>query len=294
MGRKKSNSQRSKNSEDTPLSPNITEEMQNSTVDKQNSDCEDNPHEASNMSDTEDIRTALQQILDKVSVLPSVQTAIQGIKDEIDSLKKISEKNNNRILDLEKENTKLHEKIKKLEKNQEPRLATIEENASRMKKDILALESYSRRENLIVHGIEEATSGQEDCTHIIQHLIRNKLSMNTDVKIQRCHRLGKKDELRTKSRPIIVRFAYYCDKEEVWRKKKLLRGSKLFIDEDHTKAVQERRRVLIPVMQAARRDGQRATVQGDRLLVNGKIYITDTLNTLLDSWLQHNINHNVN
>ena len=97
------------------------------------------------------------------------------------------------------------------------------------------LEQYSRRNCLIVHGIEEKQN--ENTDDIIVDLIQNKLK--TDVKkeeIARTHRLGKRNQRgEGKPRPIITRFISYRQRKKVFDSKKQLKGLKLLVTENLTK-----------------------------------------------------------
>ncbi len=68
------------------------------------------------------------------------------------------------------------------------------------------LETYSRRENLVFEGIEEKE--KENTWGNIVTVMKNYMKLDNiqDIKIQRCHRIGKPNQAAKKPRPIIVRF----------------------------------------------------------------------------------------
>ena len=70
---------------------------------------------------------------------------------------------------------------------------------------------YSRRTNILVHGLEEEARENTD-TKVLE-ILQNKLGLtNMTLKdISRSHRLGKKQD--QKKRPIIVRFSSYREKK---------------------------------------------------------------------------------
>lgn len=93
-------------------------------------------------------------------------------------------------------------------------------------------EMLSRRNMLLVHGVAE----QNDINCILQitKLLTDKLKISdfSASDIQTCHRLGTNTN---KPRPILIRFHNYAIRNEVWRKKTLLKGTKLTISEFLTK-----------------------------------------------------------
>ncbi|KAK9685442.1 hypothetical protein QE152_g38045 [Popillia japonica] len=99
-------------------------------------------------------------------------------------------------------------------------------------KKVDTLEQHSRRNNLRFFGLEEADNEN------VENLIVAVLSQNLNVKvsascIDRCHRVGKK--VKDGARSIIVKFASWKFKNEVFRNKSKLKGTKIRIAEDLTK-----------------------------------------------------------
>ena len=84
------------------------------------------------------------------------------------------------------------------------------------------LESQSRRDNLIFYDIKEETRNETwtDCENKVRNLLKVKVGIpnadkESDVSIERAHRLGKKVKNPTKSRPIIVKFSRWKTKDDV-------------------------------------------------------------------------------
>lgn len=69
-------------------------------------------------------------------------------------------------------------------------------------------------------------------------VIKNKLHVSINLSdIERSHRVGKCGTSgNNKPRPIILKFVSYRIREQIFRQKKKLKGSKLSIKEDVTKA----------------------------------------------------------
>ena len=102
-------------------------------------------------------------------------------------------------------------------------------------------EARARRNNLIFRGIREELL-REDCNMIITQFIRQKLKIDTDIYIQRAHRLGKPSRHADKqNRPIIVCFRDYGDVELVLSSAYRLRDSPFGINRDYPKEIVEAR-----------------------------------------------------
>ena len=65
-----------------------------------------------------------------------------------------------------------------------------------LRKKILYLEAYSRRENLKFAGIPEESSDQEDTKDVLTNFISRQLGIENpeDIEFQRVHRIGKKGD----------------------------------------------------------------------------------------------------
>ena len=92
---------------------------------------------------------------------------------------------------------------------------------------------YSRRTNILVHGLDEEPRENTD-TKVLE-VLKDKLGLaNMTLKdISRSHRLGKKQD--GKKRPVIVRFSSYRERKQAFDSKKKLRASGIVITESLTK-----------------------------------------------------------
>ncbi|CAB4009771.1 Hypothetical predicted protein [Paramuricea clavata] len=93
-------------------------------------------------------------------------------------------------------------------------------------------EQYSRKYNLRIIGLVE-TDG-EDCVQKVVQFVDEKLHLNIlKEEIDRAHRLGPK--ISTQSRPLIVKFKSYGTKAAICKRRKDLKGTQFYINEDLTK-----------------------------------------------------------
>ena len=128
------------------------------------------------------------------------------------------------IQSLEEENIAMDSRIKVQ--------ATV---SDRLVDQVHELRQYSRRTNLLIHGVEEEGNGGrgEDTDAKVTEILHTKLGLQETFvpkDISRSHRLGKPKN--GKKRPIIVRFTSYNTKKMVFDEKKKLKGSGVSITEN--------------------------------------------------------------
>ena len=93
-------------------------------------------------------------------------------------------------------------------------------------------EQHSRRNCLLVHGVEEQE--EENSDNIVLNVIKKHLDIELSVKdLDRSHRIVKRNS-SSKRRPIIVKFISYSDRREIFKNKKRLKGTGVSITESLT------------------------------------------------------------
>ena len=147
-----------------------------------------------------------------------------------------------------------------------------------------SMETYSRRDNLIIYGIKElANESAFLCQKAVRQLFVDQLKFSdaeaAAVPFVRCHRLY---DRRATRKPIIVRFQKFSDRERVWSKKTSITDKFVRLGEDFPKQISYNRRKLFPVFTKARNtmDKKLVTLKADSLIINGKKYTVDTLDQL--------------
>ena len=108
----------------------------------------------------------------------------------------------------------------------------LERKVAGLDAEVENLRLYSRRPNLLIHGIAEEDNESTD--NKVMNVLNNDLQLPLSIDdIQRTHRLGRKKE--GKKRPIILRFASYRKRKMVFDSKKKLKGTGTVISEHLTK-----------------------------------------------------------
>ena len=167
--------------------------------------------------------------------------------------------------DLVSENEKLKEKVQSLESQ------------------ITVQEDYSRKMNLRLDGVKEEPG--EDTEEVVRGILRSKLKIADRMDIDVCHRVGKRQDVgqsqgsskKNRQRTVLVRFTKLSDRNRVWARKRELKGSNIFINEDFSIQTEKRRRQLYPSLKAAIKDGCKSYLKGDKLVISGQTFCADTV-----------------
>ena len=131
--------------------------------------------------------------------------------------------------DLEKKIKKKDEKINQLEKP----IETLAEKQKSLSSEIDDLEKYSRRNCLVLHGVNERND--ENTNEIIIKTFSEELGVEIkEDDLDRSHRLGKPKGKGNKPRPIIITFARYAVRREIFMNRRKLKGKRLLITESLT------------------------------------------------------------
>ena len=200
-----------------------------------------------------DIETKVHTLETKVNTL---ETSRGFDSESVDALNK-----------KQKEIDSLLTKMKKLEADQSAKESDLQAK-------VLDMQCRSMRDNLIFYKIPEAVGETDaDCVQKVVDLIENDLEIenaNRDIKLHRAHRMGKFDP--SKIRPIVAKFAYYPDRENVRKNAGKSRGKAIGISQQFPREIMEKRRNLVPVMKEARENGKEAYIAVDKLYIDKRLY----------------------
>ena len=130
------------------------------------------------------------------------------------------------------------------------------------------LENRSRRNNLCFEGIPESPNETwQESESKIKHLISSHMpEVGTDFVIERAHRVGR-PRSDSKPRKIVAPFLNYKDREAVFKAKKKLHGTNMFVNEDYSDRVLKKRTELMPELNEARCKNQRAFLRLHKLVI---------------------------
>lgn len=190
-----------------------------------------------------------------------IQLSFEKIKNEMqnqntelkDSItKNIMDKMEVKLIPLVEENEKLKTKVEKLEKEIEFQKRGQKEN------------------NIIVYGIEEKEASTTELLYELKENLKHDLNINIeDYEVNKIYRLGIKNRESKNPRPVLCSFTNNWKKNEIIKNKKNLK--KIYISEDYSKEVLEKRKTLQAQLIEERKKGNIAYLRYDKLIVKENI-----------------------
>lgn len=167
--------------------------------------------------------------------------------------------------------TKKKEKIESERTTACAETKTMQEKLTKMTEKADYLEGQTRMNNLVMDGIPETQNeSSKETEDKVRRVINERLHLDSSqMVIERAHRTGNPSLYSGKRpRPIVIKFLRYKDKMAVLGKAKDLKGTNIYVNEDYTEAVRQKRKELFPAMKAARERGDIAYIRYDRLIVH--------------------------
>ncbi|CAN7977806.1 unnamed protein product [Ixodes persulcatus] len=142
------------------------------------------------------------------------------------------------------------------------------------------LENRSRRNNLIVYGINEEDNETLASIKkaVIEDLFQSKMGVNV-ASVERIHRLGRK--AANKSRPVIIKFFDYNEKMLLMKNAPKLKGTKISVSEDYSLRVQAIRKKLWQMVKDSRTPDDKVFLRYDKLILNNDVYAWDNVNNTI-------------
>lgn len=175
-----------------------------------------------------------------------MQNQTAELKDSI--TKSIMDKMEEKLIPIVEENKNLKAKVEQLGKKME------------------YLKRGERNNNIIVFGLEEKEAYSYELIQKLKENLQNDLNMNLeDYEINKIYRIGNKNKDSSKPRPVLCSFINNWKKTEIIRNKKNLKN--IYVTEDYSKEVLEKRRALQTELAEEREKGKIAYLKYDKLIV---------------------------
>lgn len=230
-----------------------------------------------------EIMEDIKSIKLSVSKIDNIEKMVNKISSKVDKLETKVKTIDSRVTEVEKSKEFLSsgfddtkEKLKKADsdlkrlnnkcKDFEESMKKLADQNETLEAKANDLEARSLRENLLFHGINETQN--ENCETLVKQFIAEKLNITQDVTIDRAHRLGRP---RNRTRPIVVKFHYYTERELVrnkaFEKSIELKASNQGVGVQQTKSVLQKRRDLSAVFDREKAAGRSVKWADARLMV---------------------------
>jgi len=285
---------------DTP-EDKISRKLSYDDEDHDGDDGVDNDSGASGASGTQGTQCMDSSITASSSVLQRVEDALKKMREGMVDLGKIG-KLDDKITDLiaslayvSKTVEDLTKDVREVKKDLHQHehlkveLDSVKRQNKVLKEKMNDMENYSRRDNLEITGIDEHRG--ESVRDICVDLFKNKVGITEDIEIVRCHRTGKSDDSQgvnshrrqykqNGSRPILVRFRFYSDKEKILKKRARLKGTGIYLNDDLSFESKRKRSNLVPILKRVREIDNKAHFRGDRIFFKGRLYGENNIHDL--------------
>lgn len=245
----------------TPASPPTTSARYSEVTGDVHSDMATHPRQVRDLPD--DLRAILQALPTKADfeALPSktdIETLIQRVEEaharDIQEIREEMQTISERVDAGESSISALTQRVKDLEQSRETQAAT----AVDLQLHLEDLEDRSRRNNLRLRGIPEAT-GAEDLEATVLAILQGVLDTpQTSIELDRVHRtLGPRPSDPDRPRDVLCRVHRYTQKDLVLRKawergEVMFDGAEIKILPDLSRATLQRRAMLKPILELAR------------------------------------------
>ena len=212
-----------------------------------------------------------------IASISSIEETVGRLDEEVVSLKNKTSETETRVNELEEGAT-----LSVIKRDTRKAQFDTEE----VRKQLLYLEAYSRRESLKFAEIpENVPEGQqmENTKELVYEFLEKELKIANPrgrIEFQRIHRLGKPSG-NLSPRLIIARFLRFSDREEVSsqaRANPALKGKGLHVFDDLPKELYDLRKKQIEKLKQAKKNGFSARfnkAHPDKLFVNGKCIASD-------------------
>ena len=201
--------------------------------------------------------------------MPQNEDNEPGIKDVMAMLQQM----NQNLQKLDTKMEKILEEVEDLKRENKQ----LKEHIATQDHRISLLERKARKKNLIIKGIidEKEETMEETIEKTKNLLLIMKITIDINEDIDDVRRIGTfRDDA---NRPILVKLTREKKKMEILGQTKMLKGTKIWVDEDFTKVVQNERRMLIPHLIRARQQGFKAVLKYNKIIINDEIYSSQDL-----------------
>lgn len=216
---------------------------------------------------TSSVQCKLDQLIATVNTINTKLSKLDQIEEDLHSINGKIKSVQNDVSDKQREINTLKAKVIELTK---------------YKDRVISLEAHSRRDNLLIDGLNSTSSDKETnqkCIERVYDFFVCDLRI-TDarerIKIVRAHRCGPPKAVKT----MIVKFHYFPDREEVWGKRFSLRGRGIWLSEDFPPEINHERDILKPYFNKALTEGLKPKMTLNKLIVAGKAYTVEQIGEL--------------
>ncbi|CAH1155681.1 unnamed protein product [Phaedon cochleariae] len=191
-------------------------------------------------------------------------------------------------------NTNLSEKIEKVEQSTQSlckalqigvsivkeEVQILQEENKQLKSKLEKVEKRQKHNNLVFYGIkEEASENQHSLLETIVEITEQKLEIELKKSdFNDIFRLGKKSGSQSgHNRPILVSLISHIKRQEILRSGKKFKSTGIFVADDLSDSERKERKILIEGLKEARNNNKKASIKGNKLIIEGKEYTASNI-----------------
>lgn len=203
------------------------------------------------------------------SIITTINACTNNLLAKIESNAKSIEDVNEKLQCLFTDMEEMKETVQNVKQDS----VEMEKRIKAFENKVNDLEAHQRRWNLRLHGVREVQG--ENVRKIMTDIcgtVVPEIASILHISIDTCHRLGVREEGRT--RPIIIRFTSRDVANQIWKAAKasdFLQERRLRFSQDLTTRDKETRALLWPQVEAARKAGIKAFFVGAKAIIDGKV-----------------------
>jgi len=180
----------------------------------------------------------------------------------------------------------ISEKVDKLVsdfKAQQDKIAELEDANKRLTLKIDSIEQQTKTNSIILTNVRESPNESSKTTlkrvlHVFNRIMRVHTSAS-DIAVA----LRANGNSSSRNKPIVVRFTNFATKMRVLAASNRLSHTDMTVSSDYSELVAQRRAALVPYLQQARANGQRAFILYDKLVVDGILHSLEELKAQKES-----------
>ena len=209
-----------------------------------------------------EMRTEMREVMKEAIRETMKEVMKEVVREEMDRMMRTVKDLNGTVEKVEKKMDRLEHQMK----GQTEECSVWEKRVVRMEAKIIDGEARSRRNNVVLYGVEEK-GGREDCLEFVKDLFEGKCGVKANI--DRAHRIPTGErQAGAKPRPLICHFVDFNERQAVKKAKyKLPRG--IIAADDLPKEIRDARRQLKADFDQARAEKKDVFVAYPaRLIVN--------------------------
>ena len=207
----------------------------------------------------------LQFIMKQVAMLDDIKKNVDSTNRTVEDLKTSLEFTQMQFSEAQKRINELQQEVGRIPKL-ESEINQLKLENKTFEEKLIQQDNYSRKENVVIQGLTE--NKDENCFQLVEKLFSDMRLEN--FKVQRCHRLGPK-RTDSKPRPLIMRFAFYSDKQTFMKNRHAL-PDMLKAHDDYSPETAKIRSLLRPIYSQLKQQCARAKLIEDKIVLDGKRY----------------------